>query len=155
LQYFQYFIILLAIGGGLVASPMFLSLTQGESWRGVVAKAAQYELTNEVQAGQFRTTTHKGDTTTSPQATFYGISILTSPRVHATLKNEAKAKAYVQALESKEFNKNIEETFQGILMLKRLSVFNTKKADKYYKSILELAEPNSGFRFDLLIECIC
>jgi len=136
------------VGGALLASPLFLSIAQGNPLSSLAAKASDYELTNEVQAGQFRSSTHKGDTTTSPLATFYGISILTSPRLHLSLKNEAKAKVYVQSLESREFNRNIEETYQGILLLKRLATFQPKKAEKYYKSIMELAEPNSGFRLD-------
>jgi len=151
-QYFQYFILFLGLAGVFFSLPTIVLPTLGGSdhIRSLIAKTSDYELTNEIQAGQFRLSTHKGDTHTTSDATFYGISILTSSRAQsiASLKSETKAKTFVQALEAKDFNKNAKDFYQGIVLLKQLGSFNSKKSEKYYSTILQLAEPNSGFRMD-------
>jgi len=150
-QNFQYFIASLSLGIILIMVAFYIPpVDKHASLNNLISKVNEYELQNDLQAGQFRFTTHKGDTKTNLDATFYGISILTS-KSSEILKNEAKVKSFVQTFETHEFNKNVYDIYKGIVLMKRLGIYNPKKlTEKYYNLILQLGEPNSGFRIDSL-----
>jgi len=129
-QNFQYFIASLSLGIILIMVAFYIPpVDKHASLNNLISKVNEYELQNDLQAGQFRFTTHKGDTKTNLDATFYGISILTS-KSSEILKNEAKVKSFVQTFETHEFNKNVYDIYKGIVLMKRLGIYNPKKINR-------------------------
>ena len=51
--------------------------------------------------------------------------------------------------ESRDFDKNIEGIYEGVYLLKTLGLLDSKLTEKYYSAVLQLNEPNSGFRHDM------
>eukprot|EP01087_Luapelamoeba_hula_P004054 TRINITY_DN14015_c0_g1_i1.p1 TRINITY_DN14015_c0_g1~~TRINITY_DN14015_c0_g1_i1.p1 ORF type:complete len:641 (-),score=100.96 TRINITY_DN14015_c0_g1_i1:267-2189(-) len=116
-----------------------------------LAHVPQFELSNHVFKGQFKPTSHIGDTRPTQDATYKGISILTANGVR-NLKNEDKAQQYVSQLETSEFNKNTQEIYQGLTQMKGLGLLDGAQSkpfvSKYYNLLLSLLERHSGFRLN-------
>jgi len=141
-------LLFLLAGAALFLAPTFIPDSGRENLqKDLVSRIADYQLSDELQSGLFRSSRRSGDTKSSFDAAFYGASIVSK---YGKLKNEEAIKNYVQTLESKNFNHNIEEIYQGVSLLKSLGVKDSKKVDRQYENILALSEKNSGFRSDSL-----
>jgi len=135
--------------------PFFLPDLGKELYRQkAIQSVGQFELTNEIFKGQFKSTTHSGDTRPNNDATFMAVSILTSVP-GGRVKHEDKAHHALSHLEAKDFNKNTQEIFQGIVQLKGLGLLkegsvSQQYTDKYYNILLSLTERHSAFRLNTL-----
>jgi prenyltransferase beta subunit len=144
--------IFFAIALAFIAVPFILpDLGRDFLHRRAVGSVSQFELNNDVHRGQFKRTPHAGDTRPNDAATFYALSILSENTGGPAIKTEDFTDA-VKQLEAKDFDKNAEKIYRGVVQLKALGLLTgsvaEQYAEKYYNLLLSLAERRSAFRLD-------
>jgi len=146
-------ILFFVLGLAFIAAPFILPENLGNDFfhRRAVDSVSQFELKNDVHQGQFKRTSLAGDTRPNEAATFYALSILSENPGGLTIKTEDYTDA-VKQLEAKEFGKNAEKIYHGVVQLKALGLLKGSVAqqyvEKYYNLLISLAERNSAFRLD-------
>jgi len=148
-------LIFLVLAVALVAVPFLLpDLAKPLVHRRIVNSVSRFTLDDPIHHGQFKRSARAGDTRPSDVAAFYALAILSENHDGPAINIEDFADV-VKQLEAKEFDRNAERIYRGVVQLKALGLLgkNSKAgnqhASKYLDLLISIAGGEPGQNVDL------
>jgi len=137
-----FFLVLSAV---LTLLVVFLpDLFRQQYYKAAINSPRRFELPSFLSGGFAQTDRH-GDTNYTHESTFQAYYIL-SKSLPLETSNPDEAKNYITKLEQREFGRDTQRIYEGIVILKALGMLTGELSEKYYSILLQLSEPQSGFR---------